>query len=99
MTLGRKSGLERILYRQGSGLPPMADETRGSVSPHSPRMLRNWRRSLAVQFRHGGYARPSECAVMLCGNAFLGVMTSGEMTDAWTRSIMFERFRVCLAAR
>ena len=28
VTLGRKSGLERILYRQGSGLPPMPDETR-----------------------------------------------------------------------
>jgi hypothetical protein len=28
VTLGRKTGLERILYRQGSGLAPMADETR-----------------------------------------------------------------------
>ena len=36
---------------------------------------------------------------MLRSNAFLGVMTSAEMADAWRRSMMFERFRVCLAAR
>ena len=33
VTLGRKAGLERILYRQGSGLAPMADETRERLAP------------------------------------------------------------------
>jgi hypothetical protein len=33
VTLGRKTGLERILYRQGSGLAPMADETRKRLAP------------------------------------------------------------------
>jgi hypothetical protein len=28
VTLGRKAGLERILYKEGSGLPPMPEETR-----------------------------------------------------------------------
>jgi hypothetical protein len=33
VTLGRKTGLERILYRQGAGLAPMADETRERLAP------------------------------------------------------------------
>lgn len=33
VTLGRKAGLERILYRQGSGLAPMTEETRGRLAP------------------------------------------------------------------
>jgi hypothetical protein len=33
VTLGRKIGLERILYSPGSGLGPMADETRARLAP------------------------------------------------------------------
>jgi Sulfotransferase domain len=33
VALGRKAGLEGILYRQGSGLAPITEETRGRLAP------------------------------------------------------------------